>query len=152
MVLLLRALLLLFFLVGGCLCGAHERRLLNELLGGYIKEARPTSTFDEPVVVVFGLDLQQIIDMDEQNQAMLSASQTRPNGKGEFRFPIQSGVYRSDPVHLREMTTNPNRLFTQLCTDQTRAELRCAALPQLCTYCTSRTVVLFGRLAEGPFI
>ena len=35
---------------------------------GYTKESRPTSTFDEPVVVVFGLDLQQIIDMDEQNQ------------------------------------------------------------------------------------
>ena len=65
-------LLLLFVLIEGCLCGGQERRLLNDLLTGYIKEARPTPTFDEPVVVVFGLDLQQIIDMDEQNQAMLS--------------------------------------------------------------------------------
>ena len=65
----LSLLLLLFVLIGGCLCGGQERRLLNDLLTGYIKEARPTPTFDEPVVVVFGLDLQQIIDMDEQNQA-----------------------------------------------------------------------------------
>ena len=118
MVLPLPVLLLLLCLVEGCLCGAHERRLLNDLLEsvesvkfifwclcqlkclmlltnaapsivhcmvvliilmltaparpaaqhGYTKESRPTSTFDEPVVVVFGLDLQQIIDMDEQNQ------------------------------------------------------------------------------------
>ena len=65
----LSLLLLLFVLVEDCLCGGQERRLLNDLLTGYIKEARPTPTFDEPVVVVFGLDLQQIIDMDEQNQA-----------------------------------------------------------------------------------
>ena len=62
-------LLLLVLLVEDCLCGGQERRLLNDLLTGYIKEARPTPPFDEPVVVVFGLDLQQIIDMDEQNQA-----------------------------------------------------------------------------------
>ena len=68
--------LFLLFLVEGCLCGAHERRLLNDLLHGYIKEARPTSTFDEPVVVVFGLDLQQIIDMDEQNQATIAIHYT----------------------------------------------------------------------------
>ena len=65
----LSLLLLLFVLIEGSLCGGQERRLLNDLLTGYIKEARPTPTFDEPVVVVFGLDLQQIIDMDEQNQA-----------------------------------------------------------------------------------
>ena len=65
----LSLLLLILLLVEDCLCGGQERRLLNDLLTGYIKEARPTPTFDEPVVVVFGLDLQQIIDMDEQNQA-----------------------------------------------------------------------------------
>ena len=123
--------LFLLFLVEGCLCGAHERRLLNELLGGYIKEARPTSTFDEPVVVVFGLDLQQIIDMDEQNQAMLSPrvclSRTRPNGKGEI--PISNPKW-GPSFRLCAFTRNDNRSKPTFHTalhrpEQSRAALRC---------------------------
>ena len=143
---------LLLFLVGGCLCGAHERRLLNELLGGYIKEARPTSTFDEPVVVVFGLDLQQIIDMDEQNQAMLSPrvsqSRTRPrNGKGEI--PISNPKW-GPSFRPCAFTRNDNRSKPTFHTALHRPGQSCAAAA---TYCgTSSTVVLFGRLAEGLFI
>jgi hypothetical protein len=69
----LAPLLFLFFLLSSSpsfvSCGPHERRLLNDLLTDYTKESRPVAQFHEPVSVIFGLDLQQIIDLDENNQA-----------------------------------------------------------------------------------
>ena len=93
-------LLPLFLLIEGCLCGGQERRLLNDLLAGYVKEARPTPTFDEPVVVVFGLDLQQIIDMDEQNQA----------GNNRTVAPIR---IRGTPVGKLEIIYRPKSVYME---------------------------------------
>lgn len=53
-----------------CLCkfaesqqGAHEKRLLNNLLATYNTLERPVANESDPLVVKFGLTLQQIIDV-----------------------------------------------------------------------------------------
>lgn len=44
-------------------CGEHERRLLHDLLDNYNQLERPVGNESEPVVVSFGITLQQIIDV-----------------------------------------------------------------------------------------
>ncbi|XP_014675203.1 PREDICTED: neuronal acetylcholine receptor subunit alpha-7-like, partial [Priapulus caudatus] len=51
---------------------ANERRLLKHLLEDYQPLERPVVNESEPVRVSFGIDLQQIIDVDEKNQIMLA--------------------------------------------------------------------------------
>ncbi|KAK0072935.1 hypothetical protein PV325_010519, partial [Microctonus aethiopoides] len=44
-------------------CGAHERRLLNDLLAMYNTLERPVANESEALEVKFGITLQQIIDV-----------------------------------------------------------------------------------------
>lgn len=43
--------------------GDHERRLYAKLAEGYNKLARPVRNESEPVLVLLGLDFQQILDV-----------------------------------------------------------------------------------------
>uniref|UniRef100_A0A1I7WVI2 Neur_chan_LBD domain-containing protein n=1 Tax=Heterorhabditis bacteriophora TaxID=37862 RepID=A0A1I7WVI2_HETBA len=43
--------------------GDHERRLYTKLADGYNKLARPVRNETEPVLVLLGLDYQQILDI-----------------------------------------------------------------------------------------
>ncbi|RCN24892.1 hypothetical protein ANCCAN_29402 [Ancylostoma caninum] len=52
--------------------GDHERRLYTKLAEGYNKLARPVRNESEPVLVLLGLDFQQILDVDEKHQIMHS--------------------------------------------------------------------------------
>lgn len=49
--------------LSGAESGAHERRLLNDLLEHYNKLERPVMNESDAVVLKFGLTLQQIIDV-----------------------------------------------------------------------------------------
>ncbi|XP_055946725.1 neuronal acetylcholine receptor subunit alpha-7-like isoform X3 [Argiope bruennichi] len=52
--------------------GPHEKRLLNKLLNDYNVLERPVANESEPLLLSFGLTLQQIIDVDEKNQIVVS--------------------------------------------------------------------------------
>ncbi|KAL1428337.1 hypothetical protein MTO96_002722 [Rhipicephalus appendiculatus] len=52
--------------------GAHERRLLADLLANYNTLERPVLNESEPLILSFGLTLQQIIDVDEKNQLIIT--------------------------------------------------------------------------------
>ncbi|XP_037041843.1 neuronal acetylcholine receptor subunit alpha-7 isoform X1 [Bradysia coprophila] len=52
--------------------GPHEKRLLNNLLATYNTLERPVANESEPLSVKFGLTLQQIIDVDEKNQLLIT--------------------------------------------------------------------------------
>ncbi|XP_017470630.1 PREDICTED: neuronal acetylcholine receptor subunit alpha-7-like [Rhagoletis zephyria] len=52
--------------------GPHEKRLLNHLLSTYNTLERPVANESEPLEVKFGLTLQQIIDVDEKNQLLIT--------------------------------------------------------------------------------
>lgn len=43
--------------------GPHEKRLLNDLLSSYNVLERPVHNESEPLLISFGLTLQQIIDV-----------------------------------------------------------------------------------------
>ena len=45
------------------MCGSAERRLLNDLMASYQKLERPVANESEPVILKFGLTLQQIMDV-----------------------------------------------------------------------------------------
>ncbi|KAL7640434.1 UNVERIFIED_CONTAM: hypothetical protein RMT77_008709 [Armadillidium vulgare] len=53
-------------------CGQHERRLLHDLLDNYNPLERPVANESDPVLVSFGITLQQIIDVDEKNQLLIT--------------------------------------------------------------------------------
>ncbi|XP_046403892.1 neuronal acetylcholine receptor subunit alpha-7 isoform X3 [Ischnura elegans] len=63
---------LLLLLPQGSIQGPHEKRLLNYLLSTYNTLERPVSNESEPLEVKFGLTLQQIIDVDEKNQLLIT--------------------------------------------------------------------------------
>ncbi|XP_065337702.1 neuronal acetylcholine receptor subunit alpha-7 isoform X7 [Cloeon dipterum] len=69
---LLLATLLFMALPKESLQGPHERRLLNDLLAAYNTLERPVANESEPLEVKFGLTLQQIIDVDEKNQLLIT--------------------------------------------------------------------------------
>jgi hypothetical protein len=50
----------------GAESGAHERRLLNDLMANYNKLERPVVNESDAVSLSFGLTLQQIIDVVSQ--------------------------------------------------------------------------------------
>merc|ERR1712051_800877 len=56
--------------IADVLGGPHERRLLNDLLEHYNTLERPVYNESEPLQLLFGLTLQQIIDVDEKNQLL----------------------------------------------------------------------------------
>lgn len=51
---------------------SDESRLLNDLLKTYQSNERPVMVESEPLPLVFGVSLQQIIDLDERNQLLKS--------------------------------------------------------------------------------
>ncbi|XP_065165087.1 neuronal acetylcholine receptor subunit alpha-7 isoform X1 [Atheta coriaria] len=69
---LLATAFLLVVMPPGTLQGPHEKRLLNNLLGPYNVLERPVANESEPLEVKFGLTLQQIIDVDEKNQLLIT--------------------------------------------------------------------------------
>ncbi|KAE9550587.1 hypothetical protein FO519_006193 [Halicephalobus sp. NKZ332] len=87
----------------------HEKLLYDHLQYGYNKLARPVKNESAPVVVILGLDLQQIIDVDEKAQTITTNVWLRmtwadtylswdPNEYGgikEVRLPIES-VWKPD--------------------------------------------------------
>ena len=56
-------LLVIFLSLDSVDSGEAERRLLNELMGQYNKLERPVYNESDPLVLTFGLTLQQIIDV-----------------------------------------------------------------------------------------
>ena len=57
------SLLVIFLSLDSVDSGEAERRLLNELMGQYNKLERPVYNESDPLVLTFGLTLQQIIDV-----------------------------------------------------------------------------------------
>jgi hypothetical protein len=53
----------MFIIALDSLEGPHERRLLKDLLSNYQVLERPVANESEPILVSFGLTLQQIIDV-----------------------------------------------------------------------------------------
>lgn len=49
--------------IPGTWAGAHERRLLNDLMAQYNKLERPVPNETQAIVLKFGLTLQQIMDV-----------------------------------------------------------------------------------------
>lgn len=64
--------LLLFFLTGTTWASSDETRLFKNLFTGYNKVVRPVHHFKDPVVVTVGLQLIQLISVDEVNQIVNS--------------------------------------------------------------------------------
>jgi len=56
----------------GTIGGSAERRLLEDLMNYYQKLERPVANESEAVQLKFGLTLQQIMDVDEKNQMMMT--------------------------------------------------------------------------------
>ncbi|XP_055598062.1 neuronal acetylcholine receptor subunit alpha-7 isoform X5 [Uranotaenia lowii] len=63
---------LLVICIRDSLQGPHEKRLLNHLLATYNTLERPVANESEALQVKFGLTLQQIIDVDEKNQLLVT--------------------------------------------------------------------------------
>jgi len=53
-------------------CGPYEKMLLKHLLYDYERQNRPVLNETEPLVLTFGITLQQIIDVDEKNQILIT--------------------------------------------------------------------------------
>ncbi|GIY75306.1 neur_chan_LBD domain-containing protein [Caerostris darwini] len=53
--------------------GPHEKRLLNDLLSNYNVLERPVANESEPLLISFGLTLQQIIDVVSNTSLALPA-------------------------------------------------------------------------------
>lgn len=63
---------LLLILAGAALASSDETRLVKTLFTGYNKVVRPVNHFKDPVVVTVGLQLIQLISVDEVNQIVSS--------------------------------------------------------------------------------
>ncbi|KAF6727097.1 Acetylcholine receptor subunit alpha [Oryzias melastigma] len=59
-------------LAGAASASSDETRLVKTLFSGYNKVVRPVNHFKEPVVVTVGLQLIQLISVDEVNQIVSS--------------------------------------------------------------------------------
>lgn len=55
-----------------CQAGHNEKRLLHDLLDTYNTLERPVVNESDPLQISFGLTLQQIIDVDEKNQMLVT--------------------------------------------------------------------------------
>ncbi|XP_063068709.1 acetylcholine receptor subunit alpha-like [Engraulis encrasicolus] len=70
---MIRQVLFAFILfAGGGLCNSDETQLVKDLFQDYNKVVRPVSHFKHPVVVKVGLQLIQLISVDEVNQIVTS--------------------------------------------------------------------------------
>ncbi|XP_022258670.1 neuronal acetylcholine receptor subunit alpha-7-like isoform X2 [Limulus polyphemus] len=52
--------------------GPNERRLINDLMRDYNVLERPVANESDPLLLSFGLTLQQLIDVDEKNQLLIA--------------------------------------------------------------------------------
>ncbi|XP_059082204.1 neuronal acetylcholine receptor subunit alpha-7-like isoform X2 [Tigriopus californicus] len=68
---ILSILLILLFL-RETICGYYEKKLLDDLLRSYNPMERPVVNESDPLLLTFGITLQQIIDVDEKNQILTS--------------------------------------------------------------------------------
>ncbi|KFD56985.1 hypothetical protein M513_02242 [Trichuris suis] len=66
------------------LCGDYEKLLYKQLLAGYDPLIRPVDNESEPVNVTLGIDLQQIIDIDEKNQLIQTNVWLRYDWKDKY--------------------------------------------------------------------
>jgi len=62
----------LLFVLKDIYCGPYEKMLLKHLLYDYERQNRPVLNETEPLVLTFGITLQQIIDVDEKNQLLIT--------------------------------------------------------------------------------
>merc|ERR550519_1291120 len=53
-------------------CGPYEKSLLKHLLFDYEQQSRPVLEEKQPLNITFGITLQQIIDVDEKNQLLIT--------------------------------------------------------------------------------
>ena len=58
----------------GCSGGPYEKELLNALLKSYNTQNRPVLNESSPIIITFGVTLQQIVDLDEKNQVITISS------------------------------------------------------------------------------
>ncbi|XP_043238861.1 neuronal acetylcholine receptor subunit alpha-7-like isoform X1 [Amphibalanus amphitrite] len=56
----------------GSIQGKNERQILEKVMKDYNTLERPVANESHPIVVKFGLTLQQILDVDEKNQLLIS--------------------------------------------------------------------------------
>ena len=63
---------ILIVVVHRIFAGKQENRLLNNLMENYQKYERPVADETSPVNLNFTLSLQQIIDLDERNQLLIT--------------------------------------------------------------------------------
>ncbi|XP_037079757.1 neuronal acetylcholine receptor subunit alpha-7-like isoform X7 [Pollicipes pollicipes] len=78
--------LTLLCLPKGSVQGPHEKRVLEKLLNNYNVLERPVANESEPIVVSFGLTLQQIIDV-EWNDVNLRWNASEYGGVQDLRIP-----------------------------------------------------------------
>ena len=58
------------YCAAGCSGGPYEKELLNALLKSYNTQNRPVLNESSPIIITFGVTLQQIVDLDEKNQVI----------------------------------------------------------------------------------
>ncbi|XP_043240584.1 neuronal acetylcholine receptor subunit alpha-7-like isoform X7 [Amphibalanus amphitrite] len=78
----------------GTVQGPHEKRILNDLLKNYNVLERPVANESEPLVVSFGLTLQQIIDV-EWNDVNLRWNASEYGGVQDLRIPPKN-IWKPD--------------------------------------------------------
>ncbi|XP_058446829.1 neuronal acetylcholine receptor subunit alpha-7 isoform X2 [Malaya genurostris] len=97
---------LLVICIRDSLQGPHEKRLLNHLLATYNTLERPVANESESLEVKFGLTLQQIIDVDEKNQLLIT----------NIWLSLEWNDYNlrwndSDYGGVRDLRITPNKLW-----------------------------------------
>ncbi|XP_025197410.1 neuronal acetylcholine receptor subunit alpha-7-like isoform X1 [Melanaphis sacchari] len=86
--------------------GKFERQLLDDLLMEYNPLERPVSNESDPLEVTFGITLQQIIDVDEKNQIVITNAWLNMEWVDyNMRWNI------SDYGGVKDLRLNPNRLW-----------------------------------------
>ncbi|XP_050425103.1 neuronal acetylcholine receptor subunit alpha-7-like isoform X1 [Adelges cooleyi] len=86
--------------------GRYERMLLDELLMEYNPLERPVSNESDPLEVTFGITLQQIIDVDEKNQIVITNAWLNMEWVDyNLRWNI------SEYGGVKDLRFNPNRLW-----------------------------------------
>nr|CAI54103.1 nicotinic acetylcholine receptor, alpha7-2 subunit [Myzus persicae] len=86
--------------------GKFERQLLDDLLIEYNPLERPVSNESDPLEVTFGITLQQIIDVDEKNQIVITNAWLNMEWVDyNMRWNI------SEYGGVKDLRLNPNRLW-----------------------------------------
>ncbi|XP_025416913.1 acetylcholine receptor subunit alpha-type acr-16-like isoform X4 [Sipha flava] len=86
--------------------GKFERQLLDDLLMEYNPLERPVSNESDPLEVTFGITLQQIIDVDEKNQIVITNAWLNMEWVDyNMRWNI------SEYGGVKDLRLNPNRLW-----------------------------------------